>query len=318
MKQRIIAFAVVISLSAPLGAQAPQLQQAKSLIDAHKYAEAKALLQPIGERDATAAFYLGQIFLEQNDAGRAVNWLEKAVAMNPRSSVYYDWLGKAYGTQAQTASVFRQPSLASKTRSAWEKAIALDPENLEAREDMVVFYNKAPGFMGGGKDKARAMAQEIRKRSPYQGSVVMLRLCSEAKDVACAEREARFLGASYPDSSAGYATLAAFYSSTKQFDKAFAVVEQRLKAKPQDQSALYAYGRTSSISGLNLDRGEQSLKAYIAAPLMSPPVSNAHYRLGLIEEKKGEKDLARREYQIALQLNPKYDEAKKALAASGR
>jgi tetratricopeptide (TPR) repeat protein len=248
----------------------------------------------------------------------AVDLLEKAVELNPRSSEYYDWLGKAYGTQAQKAGKLKQPFLAKKTKDAWEKAIALDPNNLEAREDIIQYYLQAPGFLGGSKDKARDAAFEVRKRSPYRGAFVVANVCAEIKDQPCVEREMKSLIANFPDSSSAYSSLAAYYANAKDYERAFAVVEGRLKAKPSDPAALYSLGRTASLSGQNLERGEQALRAYIAAPLPTgPAVANAHLRLGMIAEKRGAKDVARREYQTALQLNPNLQDAKKALKALG-
>jgi tetratricopeptide (TPR) repeat protein len=111
--------------------------------------------------------------------------------------------------------------------------------------------------------------------------------------------------------------LAAFYANQKQFDKSFAVLEQRLKAKPNEMMALYQMGRTASLSGQNLDRGEEALKTYLASPTpeRGPEPAHVHYRLGTIYEKRGAKDLAREEYRTALQLNPKHQDAQKALAS---
>jgi tetratricopeptide (TPR) repeat protein len=301
--------------AASLAAQTPT-ERGKTLLDSRKYSEARAVLEPLGKSDATAAFYLGQIAMEQNDAGRAVNWFEKAVNLNPRSSVYYDWLGRAYGEQAQRASKLKLPFLANKTKSAWDKSLALDPDNLDTRADLILYYLQAPGFLGGGKDKARAMAQEIKKRNPYRGAVSFVRVCTDAKDQACLERELNYLITSFPDSSVGYSQLAIFYTNNKQFDKAFAIIDQRLKVKPNDPAGLYAYGRAASVSGMNLDRGEQGMKGYIANPIPTgPTVANAHYRLGLIIEKKGDKARARAEYETALRLDPGLRDAKKALDA---
>jgi tetratricopeptide (TPR) repeat protein len=306
-----------VFVASTLAAQTP-VERGKALMDARNYNEAKAILQPVGQTDATAAFYLGQIAMEQNDAGKSVDWMEKAVSLNPRSSVYYDWLGRAYGVQAQHTNKLKLPFLASRTRSAWEKSIALDPNNLEAREDMVLFYLQAPGFLGGGKDKARLMAQEIQKRNAYRGGIAWVRVCNDAKDRACTERQLNLLVTSYPDSSAGYTSFASYYVTEKQYDKAFAVIDQLLKLRPNDPAGLYAYGRTSSYTGMNLERGEQALKAYMASPIPTgPSIAHAHYRLGLIEEKKGAKDLARREYQAALRLDPGQQDASRALAALG-
>ncbi|MEO5903786.1 MAG: tetratricopeptide repeat protein [Gemmatimonadaceae bacterium] len=316
MPTKLIAAALLFA-TASLSAQTPT-ERAKSLMDARKYNEAKAVLEPVSQRDPVAALYLGQIALEQNDPKKGVDWLERSVDMDPRSSVAYDWLGRAYGLQAQHASKFKLPFLAGKTQGAWEKALALDPNNLDARDDMILFYMRAPGFLGGGKDKARTMANEIRKRSGYRGSLAWMRICSDSKDQACLEREVNSLVSSYPDSSASYSSAASFYTSNKQYDKSFALLDERLKARPSDGTALYAYGRTASISGLNLDRGEQSLRRYIAAPNpLGPPVAQAHYRIGLIADKKGDKGIAKREYQAALRLDPQHQDAKKALRALG-
>ncbi|MEO7367829.1 MAG: tetratricopeptide repeat protein [Gemmatimonadaceae bacterium] len=313
---KIVACAFIF-LAATTSAQTPA-ERGKSLMDDRKYNEAKAVLEPVGQRDAVASLYLGQIALEQNDPKKGVDWLERSVALDPRSSVAYDWLGRAYGEQARHASKFKLPSLAGKTRGAWERAIALDPNNLDARQDMILYFLQAPGFLGGGKDKARAMANEIAKRNAYRGAISWIRICSDAKDQPCVEKQLSLLVTSYPDSSASYSSLASFYTSNKQYDKAFSVIDERLKSKPTDASALYAYGRTSSISGLNLDRGEQSLKAYINAPVPTgPSVAHAHFRLGLIQEKRGDKVAAKREYQTALRIDPQNSEAKKALQALG-
>ncbi len=297
-------------------AQATQIAEADRLFDAHKYAEARQLLEPIGKKDAAAAFLLGKVALAQNDAPRAVDWLERAVELNPRSSEYYDWLGKAYGSQAQKASKLKQPFLANKTKNAWETAIALDPRNLEAKEDMIQYYLQAPGFLGGDKNKARAIAQDIKRQSAYRGAFAVASVCTALKNQPCVESELKYVVANYGDSAAAYSSLAAFYTNVKKYDEAFAILDQRLKARPTDGSALYAFGRTASMSGQNLARGAEAMKAYIAAPLSNgPPVANAHYRLGMIEEKQGARDLARREYQTALKLNARLEDAKKALAA---
>ena len=305
--------------SISIAAQSPTVLQGRKLFDEKKFNEAKAVVEPLGKTEAPAAFLLGRIALEQNDSRKSVDWLERAVDLNPRSSEYWDWLGRAYGSQAQTASKLRLPSLASKTKGAWEKAIALDPENLDARQDIIQYYLQAPGFLGGSKDKARAMANEIRKRNTYRGAFAMASVCNSVKDHACVEREMQFVATNWPDSAAVHSQLATFYTSSKQYDKAFAVLDERLKSKPNESVTLYAFGRTASISGLNLDRGAQALRAYIASPVANgPSTANAHYRLGLIHEHKGDKAEAGAEYRAALQINPGYPEAKKALAALTR
>ena len=319
MKYRLqlaaFAFLVFSQFAASLGAQS--VEEGIQLFNAKKSGEAGAVLLPHGQTDARAAYYLGRIELANNDPDKAVEWFEGAVKLNPKSAVYYNWLGRGYGTQAQRASIFRAPGLARKTKNALDTAVGLDPDNLDVRDDLITYYAQAPGFMGGSKAKARETLFEIKKRNAYRGSAATANLCAAEKDIACVERELKGMATSYPDSAAVYGSLAAFYANQKQFDKAFAVLDERLRAKPTELTTLYAVGRTASLSGQNLDEGERALKAYLASPIpeAGPAPAHVHYRLGTIYEKKGAKDLAREEYRTALQLNPKHPDARKALAS---
>lgn len=296
--------------------RAQSVEQGIQLFNARKYAEAQAALLPQGQTDATAAFYLGRVEMEYSDSDKAADWFERAVALNPKSAVYYDWLARAYGTQAEHTSKFRLPFLARKLKNTLDTGLRLDPDNLDIRDDLIVYYTRAPGFLGGSKEKALEMVAEIKKRNTYRGSLAAANLCAATKDTACAERQLQAMATTYPDSANVYASLAAFYTNQKQFDKAFAVLDERLRARPNEPITLYQVGRTASLSGENLDHGEQALKAYLAGPIpeRGPEPAHAHYRLGTIYEKKGAKDLAREEYRTALQLNPRHQEARKALA----
>ena len=296
--------------------RAQSVEQGIQLFNARKYAEAQAALLPQGQTDATAAFYLGRVEMEYSDSDKAADWFERAVALNPKSAVYYDWLARAYGTQAEHTSKFRLPFLARKLKNALDTGLGLDSDNLDIRDDLIVYYTRAPGLLGGSKEKALEMVAEIKKRNTYRGSLAAANLCAATKDTACAERQLQAMATTYPDSANVYASLAAFYTNQKQFDKAFAVLEERLRVRPNEPITLYQVGRTASLSGENLDHGEQALKAYLAGPIpeRGPEPAHAHYRLGTIYEKKGAKDLAREEYRTALQLNPRHQEARKALA----
>jgi tetratricopeptide (TPR) repeat protein len=317
LRRYSVIFALLASALVAVSLRAQSVEAGVQLFNAKKFAEARVALLPHAQTDASAAYYLGRIELANNDPDKAVEWFEGAVKLNPKSAVYYDWLGRAYGTQAQRASVFRQPGLARKTKNALDAALALDPDNLDVRDDLITYYAQVPGFLGGSKEKARETLLEIKKRNAYRGSTAAANLCAVEKDIACVERELTGMTTRYPDSAAVYASLAAFYSNQKQFDKAFAVLDERLRTKPTELTTLYAVGRTASISGQNLDQGERALKAYLAGPTpeAGPAPAHVHYRLGTIYEKKGAKDLAREEYRSALQLNPKHQDAQKALAS---
>lgn len=318
MKRSLVVAAVLALLVVP-SAHAQSLDVGIKLFDAKKFAEAKAVFAPLAERNAEAAYYMGRIAISEN-SDQAGDWLEKATKLNPNSSVYFDRYGRALGEQAQHMSKFKLPFFAPKVKAAFERAVALDPNNIEAREDVMQYYLIAPGVVGGSKQKARETAAEIRKRNAYRGGIDFATICVGEKDFACAERELLALKQAYPDSALVYVQLGAFYANQKQFDKSFAILDERLKQKPGDMPALFGIGRTGAISGQQLDRAEKALKSYLASPPATNPIPPAsiHFRLGMVYEKEGKKDIARAEYNTALLLNPKLEDARKALKALGR
>ena len=89
-----------------------------------------------------------------------------------------------------------------------------------------------------------------------------------------------------------------------------------LAAKPDEMRAHYQIGRAAALSGTQLDRGERSLKLWLARPPEDAGTttrSGAHYRLGMVYEKQGRRDLARAAYEAALRIDARNEDARKAL-----
>jgi len=296
----------------------PELAQAIQLFEARKFAEAKAALQSIvrlDPRSSQAAYYLGRSYFNQEEFDDAASWLEKAVGLDSASSVYHQWLGRAYAQRAIRASLFKRPSLARSVRQEYEKSVALDPENLEARFDLIQFYLVAPGIMGGSTEKARAQAAEIAKRDALKGHRASANIFEAEKKLGDAEQEYLAAVQTNPQSKEARFWLGLFYQGQNRHDKALEVFEAMLKMDPSDAGAYYQIGKIGAISGKNLERAEECLKLYMQRepPEGNPPLPWAHYRLGMVYEKKGRKDLARQEYEAALKLQPGHKEAKEAL-----
>jgi tetratricopeptide (TPR) repeat protein len=138
-----------------------QLFERGQLPEARQFFERFA---PDHPHDSIGVFYLGRIAFEEQHYERAIEWFQQAVQREPRNSDYHLWLGRAYGHQAMRANVLLQPFLARKVKAHFEQAVALNPDNLDARADLQEYYEKAPGFLGGSAEKARQQAEEIAKR----------------------------------------------------------------------------------------------------------------------------------------------------------
>jgi tetratricopeptide (TPR) repeat protein len=303
-------------------AAATALGPGVQLFEARRYEEARKFFEPYVAKnpgDAEAVLYLGRTWFALRDYEKAAERLERAAVLAPASSDVQIWLGRAYGRRAQAASLFSKAGLAKQAKGAFDRAVALDPNNLDARSDLMQYYLQAPGFMGGSVDKAREQAAEIRKRDAIRGVIASVTIRLHDKDAAGAERELAEAIQKAPAEPRLRLGLANVYVSQEKWDAAFETLETLLKTDPDNWDALYQIGRTGALSGKRLDRAEECLKRYLGHTPGpdSPPLANAHFRLGLVYEKRGNKAAARGEYQTAVKLDPNLKDAKEALAKLG-
>ncbi|MBA4072984.1 MAG: hypothetical protein C0497_14290 [Gemmatimonas sp.] len=322
MNMHLLSFLMLLAIAAPLAAQPSDLAPGIAHYNARRWAEAHAFFANVTRaqpQNAEAVVWYGKVLLAQDKAGDAEDWFEKATKLAPRSSEAHLWLGRAIGVQAQRANVVRQPFMARRIKAAVDRAIELDPDNIDAREMRWQFYVMAPGVMGGGADKARGEAAEILRRNPYRGQLIAVNAAGRAKDTVAVERTLKALVSEYPDSLTPLGSYASWLADRGRPAEAFALVDAFQRRRPADPAALYQIGRTAAITGQQLDRGEQALRRYLAttpspAPNM-PSLSNAHFRLGSIAERRGDKAAARAEYEQALKLDARNSLARRALAA---
>src|SRR5262249_34917296 len=158
--------------------------------------------------------------------------------------------------------------------------------------------------------KAKEQAAEIQKRDAYRGTFAYARIAEDQKDHAGAERIYRSAVAAFPESLSARYALGLYLTRGERVDEAFALFDSGLAAHPDDLNALYQIGRTGALSGKQLDRAEQALKTFLAAPQRenTPRPVSAHWRLGMVYEKQGRKDLAAEEYRKSLAIDPDYAE----------
>src|SRR5439155_2166838 len=104
------------------------------------------------------------------------------------------------------------PFIAPKVRVEYERAVALDSTNVDARIALGNYYLYAPRIGGGSLEKARAQAAAASRLNPFRGPLFEATI-AERENPADAERILTTLAAAYPDSSLPVTRLAAFYAS---------------------------------------------------------------------------------------------------------
>src|ERR1041385_1712115 len=112
----------------------------------------------------------------QTEYKKATEALDKACAADPANAEIDRGAGRAYGRRAETSSMITAPGYASKARQYFEKSAQLNPKNLEIQSDLFEYYLEAPGFLGGGQDKAAATAAAIATINPAEGDWAQAKL----------------------------------------------------------------------------------------------------------------------------------------------
>ncbi|MBI2950037.1 MAG: tetratricopeptide repeat protein [Verrucomicrobia bacterium] len=314
---------VVMSLPAtgPLcafAADSPALRDAIACFNRHDFAKAKLQFHRLLAAESTnaeARLYLGRIALEEDQLGEGIDHLDQATRLNVTNAVYFLWLARGYGLQARKAGIPTGIGPALKSRAAFEKSVALDPDLIEAREDLIQFHREAPGIVGGSRRAARAHANEIQKRDAYIGALVQGDLLMDDRKYREAENVYRSAVGTKPVKVDAYYRQGLLHLKLKEFEKAFSAFERILRMDTNEVEACFHIGETGALSGQRLERAEEALKIYLRTKPWSimPTLADAHFRLGQVYERQGKHELARAEFQAALKLEPSHREARAAL-----
>jgi tetratricopeptide (TPR) repeat protein len=306
---------IIVLLFISFSISAQTVERAKNLFQNQNGAEAKKLLLTVKDTNkeyADAQYWLGRIAFEEKNYDDAEEYFEAAIEANDKVAEYYTWYGNTLGTIAGDANFLKQGMLAPKMKSAWEKAVALDPTAIDPRESLVQYYLQAPAIAGGSVDKAIEIANQIVKLKPAEGHRQLGNIYFKEKKMVEAEKE--FIAMTKADP-AYVSGLANFYMLQKQYDKAFNLYEEAFKKNPEDMLAIYQIGKTSALSGQRLDRGEECLKKYLTyTPKQNEPShAGANMRLAQIMEKRGKKSEAKKLYELAIKSDDTLKEAKEGL-----
>jgi tetratricopeptide (TPR) repeat protein len=166
----------------------PAVQIARTQFEAGNYTEVIARLNGLQDLalDPDIWYWLGRSYYEKGNYADAVMYLEKASEASPQNAEYQRWLGRAYGGQAERSHSF---ILARKVRKAFETAVSIDPNNINARRDFMQYLVEAPWIVGGDKDRAKQQVDAIARLDPLQGRLARAAFLSTEKRWKEAELE---------------------------------------------------------------------------------------------------------------------------------
>jgi Flp pilus assembly protein TadD len=277
MGDRLKPLVLLLSLSCGLWAAGPELDQARKLYNLTEFDQSLKILNVIPQKDGADYDLIGRNYYMQGDFKKATEALEKAVAAEPGNSEFNLWLGRAYGRRAETSNMFTAPGYAAKARQFFEKAAQLNPRNLEAQSDLFEYYLEAPGFLGGGFQKAAATAEQIARINAAEGYWAQARLDEQRQEFSSAEEQLRRAIELTPHQVGrliDLARLLAKQGRMAESDQSFARAEA---IAPNSPKVLFAQADVYIKTGRKLNVAKDLLKRYLSLALTpeDPPRSQA-------------------------------------------
>jgi tetratricopeptide (TPR) repeat protein len=255
-----------------------ELDRARQLFGRSQYRDAIDALAPVASsNDAATQELLGKSYFMLGEFKKAADAFERATQINPNSSIYFHWLGKAQGRRAETASPFTAPAYASKARAAFEKAVELDSRNIEAINDLFSYYLEAPGFLGGGLNKAADLAKRIQALDPVEYHYAMAQIADKRKDYNAAESHFRRAFEMAPRQVGRIVDLARYLSNHGKAQESDALFAQAEKIAPNEPRVIFEKASHLVRTKKNLTEAKALLQKYLRSPISAddPPRAEA-------------------------------------------
>lgn len=268
---------LLLILTSILAGRTPEWNRAHELYQRTEYQQSLALLLPAPQKDVATLQLIGQSYFMLGEYKKATDALERAVAMEPNNAEALHWLGRTYGRRAEMANPFTAPGYATKSRQMFEKSVALNPSNKAATGDLLDYYLDAPGFLGGGMQKAEALAKLIGETDPAEGHYAQALIDDRRQQYDQAEDHFRRAAELAPRQVGRFVALAKYLAKRGQYKESEAMFDRATRMAPDDPKILFERANTYINGKRNLGQARELLEKYLRAPLTpdDPPREQA-------------------------------------------
>ena len=285
------------------------------LLDGGRADDVIRLLTPKAAGNHADAFnYLCRAYYSLGDWDNALQNCERAAQLEPGNATFQLWLGRSYGEKANSASPLSAYSLARKCVAAFLSAHALDRQSPAIARDLAEYYAAAPAIVGGGGDKALALAAELAPSHPADAAWIRATVATHRGHPEVAEREYNNAILLDHGSASAYLDLARFLRGRKSWDSFQQNVEHAIRSARIRPTDHYDAAELLLATDRDLPQAAQQMRAYIQGHTEeAAPLFRAHFLLGEIMQKTGDAAQAAAEYKAALALASSYRPAAEAL-----
>jgi tetratricopeptide (TPR) repeat protein len=277
--------AMVLAAGTGLWGSSTALDKAQKYYNSTKFEESLKVLDAIPNKDAEVFRLSGLNHYMRGDYKKAVDAFENSLQFAPSNSMTTLWLARAYGRRAETSSPFTAMGYASHARQNFERAAELDPHNLEAQSDLFEYYLDAPGFLGGGIDKAERQIERIAAVDAAEAEWARAKLAEKRKQHQAVEDHLHQGIQLAPERIGPRLELARFLARQGRFEESEEAFSNADKVAPGSPRVVFAKAETYVKYSRNLKIARQLLRRYMALALTpdDPPRAEAAKLLRQLE-----------------------------------
>jgi tetratricopeptide (TPR) repeat protein len=287
MSVRVISLLLFVlpGLFAQRAAVPDALAKAQDLYHHADYQASLTLLHDSHQTGGRAFYLAGEDYFMLGDYKKATAALEQAFAIDPSSECAV-WLGRSLGRRAETSMPLFAPKYATQARAYFEKAVQLDPNNPEALNDLFQYYLEAPGFLGGGYDKAEQIAKRIADHNPAQGHFAEAQLAERRKQFDTAEEQLRRAVVAAPHEVARVLDLARYLAARGRIAESEAAFHRAEQLEPNSPRIKFSRAQTYIEQKRNLEQAKALLHQYLTSDL-TPDDPSREQAQNLLKEASG-------------------------------
>ena len=254
-------------LLAGIAFAADPLEQAQQLYERTEYEASLKVLHGVNDSSAPVLLLYGKDYYRLGDYKKATDYFLKVVALAPDNSEYVHWLGRSYGRRAETASPLFAAGNAVRARQCFERSVELDPTNKEALNDLFDFYLQAPGFLGGGSDRAAGLVQQIGSLDPAELHYAEAQIAQKKKEYDSAEAHLRRALALAPRQIGRFIDLARLLAKQGRYQESDATFHEAEKIAPNSPKLMFARANVLIEGNRNLPEAKALLEKYLQCTL---------------------------------------------------
>jgi Tfp pilus assembly protein PilF len=288
-----------------LGVYAQTVADGEALFQKGKFTEARAIFEDILKKDennAEAHSDLGLVYLNrrnpEKDYDKAVDETERAVELNSNNAGFQYNYGAALGMKAQNAGIFKKAILAPKIKSAFLRAVELNPKHTQARLGLAQYYLIAPSIMGGDEAEGWKQIDEVIKLDEFTGRTAKAGFLLNAKKNDEAEKEFKTLASSKPSDWRVWHRFGYFCMRLDRYDNAVEHFKKYVDLRPDTADSYQSLAEALLKKG-NVDLAMSNINKSLSIDKEYVP---AIISLGEAYQAKGQKKEAKETYAKAMSI----------------